>query len=79
MIKDEPTNALDNRSEENFKAKLDKALAGKTFLLVTHRASLLTLAPRLIVLDNGKIVADGPKEQVMQALSGGKVSVAKRG
>jgi ATP-binding cassette subfamily C protein LapB len=79
MIMDEPTNALDNRSEENFKAKLDKALAGKTFLLVTHRASLLTLAPRLIVLDNGKVVADGPKEQVMQALSGGKVSVAKRG
>ena len=79
MIMDEPTNALDNRSEENFKAKLDKALVGKTFLLVTHRASLLTLAPRLIVLDNGKIVADGPKEQVMQALSGGKVSVAKRG
>jgi len=79
LIMDEPTNALDNRSEENFKAKLDKSLAGKTFLLVTHRASLLTLAPRLIVLDNGKVVADGPKEQVMQALSGGKISVAKRG
>lgn len=78
LIMDEPTNALDNRSEENFKAKLDKALAGKTFMLVTHRASLLTLVPRLIVLDHGRIVADGPKEQVMQALSGGKISVAKR-
>lgn len=78
LIMDEPTNALDNRSEENFKAKLDKALAGKTFMLVTHRASLLTLVPRLIVLDNGRVVADGPKEQVMQALSGGKISVAKR-
>ena len=77
-IMDEPTNALDNRSEENFKAKLDKALAGKTFMLVTHRASLLTLVPRLIVLDNGRVVADGPKEQVMQALSGGRISVAKR-
>jgi ATP-binding cassette subfamily C protein LapB len=79
LIMDEPTNSLDNRSEENFKAKLEKALPGKTFMLVTHRASLLTLAPRLIVLDNGKIVADGPKEQVLQALSGGKISVAKRG
>lgn len=78
LIMDEPTNALDNRSEENFKAKLDKVLAGKTFMLVTHRASLLTLVPRLIVLDNGRIVADGPKEQVMQALSGGRISVAKR-
>ena len=64
--------------EENSRPS-SKGARGKTFLLVTHRASLLTLAPRLIVLDNGKIVADGPKEQVMQALSGGKVSVAKRG
>ena len=79
LIMDEPTNSLDNRSEEQFKAKLEKALPGKTFMLVTHRASLLTLAPRLVVLDNGKVVADGPKEQVLQALSGGKISVAKRG
>ena len=78
LIMDEPTNSLDNRSEENFKGKLEKGLGGKTFMLVTHRASLLTLVPRLIVLDNGRIVADGPKEQVMQALSGGKISVAKR-
>lgn len=78
LVMDEPTNALDNRSEESFKGKLEKALPGKTFVLVTHRASLLSLVPRLIVLDNGRIVADGPKEQVMQALSGGKISVAKR-
>jgi ATP-binding cassette subfamily C protein LapB len=78
LIMDEPTNALDNRSEEIFKAKLEKTLPGKTFLLVTHRASLLSLVPRLMVLDGGRIVADGPKEQVMQALSGGKISVAKR-
>jgi len=78
LIMDEPTNALDNRSEEAFKSKLEKAIPGKSFVLVTHRASLLTLVPRLIVLDGGRIVADGPKEQVMQALSGGKISVAKR-
>jgi ATP-binding cassette subfamily C protein LapB len=78
LIMDEPTNSLDNRSEEVFKRKLEKALPGKTFMLVTHRASLLTLVPRLIVLDNGRVVADGPKDQVMQALSGGKINVAKR-
>jgi len=78
LIMDEPTNSLDNRSEENFKGKLDKVLTGKTLLLVTHRASLLSLVPRLIVLDNGKVVADGPKEQVMQALAGGRINVAKR-
>jgi len=78
LIMDEPTNSLDNRSEETFRTKLDKALAGKTFILVTHRASLLALVPRLIVLDNGRVVADGPKEQVVQALSKGQISVAKR-
>jgi len=77
LIMDEPTNSLDNRSEENFKGRLGNALGGKTFVLVTHRASLLTLVPRLIVLDGGKVVADGPKEQVMQALAGGKINVAK--
>ena len=79
LIMDEPTNSLDNRSEEVFKRKLEKTLPGKTFMLVTHRASLLTLVPRLIVLDGGRVVADGPKDQVMQALSGGKINVAKRG
>ena len=53
-------------------------MGSQSFVLVTHRASLLSLVPRLIVLDNGRIVADGPKEQVMQALSGGRISVAKR-
>jgi len=78
LVMDEPTNSLDNRSEENFKSKVDGVLNGKTLLLVTHRASLLTLVPRLIVVDGGRIVADGPKEQVLQALAGGKINVAKR-
>ncbi len=77
LIMDEPTNALDNRSEENFKVRLGAAIVGKTFVLVTHRASLLTLVPRLLVFDGGKLVADGPKEQVMQALAGGKINVAR--
>jgi ATP-binding cassette subfamily C protein LapB len=77
LVMDEPTNALDNRSEESFKTRLGQFIAGKTFLLVTHRASLLSLVPRLIVMDGGKIVADGPKEQVMQALAGGKINVAR--
>ena len=77
LILDEPSNSLDNRSEENFKKRLASQLGNHTLLLVTHRASLLTLVDRLIVMDNGLIIADGPKEQVMQALSGGKLHVAK--
>ena len=77
LVLDEPSNSLDNRSEENFKARLTAQLEGRTLLLVTHRASLLTLVNRLIVMDGGRIIADGPKEQVMEALSGGKLHVAK--
>jgi ATP-binding cassette subfamily C protein LapB len=77
LLLDEPSNALDNRSEENFKSKLAAQLDGKTLVLVTHRASMLTLVNRLIVVEGGRVVADGPKEQVLEALSGGKLHVAK--
>lgn len=77
MLLDEPSNSLDNRSEENLKAKLAEKLEGKTLVLVTHRASMLTLVNRLIVIDGGRIIADGPKEQVLEALAGGKLNVAR--
>ncbi len=77
LVLDEPSNSLDNRSEENFKTRLAQHLGNHTLILVTHRASLLTMVDRLIVMDGGQIIADGPKEQVMQALSGGKLHVAK--
>ena len=76
LMLDEPTNSLDNRSEEILKNNLAKYLSPRhTLLLVTHRASLLSLVNRLIVLDNGRIVADGEKKQVLDALSGGKIHV----
>ncbi len=77
LILDEPSNALDNRSEEGFKSRLSAHLRDQTLILVTHRASLLTLVNRLIVMDNGRVIADGPKEQVLDALSGGRVHVGK--
>lgn len=77
LVMDEPTNSLDNRSEEAFKARLAQHLRTHTLVLVTHRASLLTLVDRLIVMDNGRIIADGPKAQVLEALSGGRVHAAK--
>ena len=43
----------------------------KTLLLMTHRASLLAMVDRLVVIDNGTIVADGPKASVLEALRGG--------
>ena len=58
------------------KARLQRFTRGKTVILVTHRTSLLELVDRLIVLDNGKIMADGPKAQVVEALQSGRVGRA---
>lgn len=76
LVLDEPSSAMDNRSEELFKARLAASLEGRTLLLITHRASLLTLVNRLIVMDQGRVVADGPKEQVLAALAGRTLHVA---
>ncbi len=46
-------------------SKLDKWLQGRTFIVVTHRGLLLNLVNRVIVMDSGVIVADGPKEKVL--------------
>ena len=64
---------MDNGGEAVLKARLADDLAGRTLVLVTHRASLLSLVDRLIVLDGGRVVADGPKDQVMKALAAGQV------
>ncbi|WP_427306296.1 type I secretion system permease/ATPase [Cupriavidus sp. H39] len=76
LLLDEPSSAMDNRTEEQFKARLAAALGGRTLLLVTHRGSLLSLVDRLIVMDQGRIVADGPKAEVLDALAGRKLHVA---
>jgi ATP-binding cassette subfamily C protein LapB len=73
ILLDEPTSGMDNSTESNFKTRLGKAMAGKTLLLVTHRSSLLSLVDRLIIMDNGKIVADGKKEEVLEALKQGRI------
>ncbi len=74
---DEPTNAMDNSTEERFKAKLAEHIEDKTLLLVTHKASLLSLVDRVIVMDQGNIVADGSREQILSALKNGHIKVSK--
>ncbi|MDD2060878.1 type I secretion system permease/ATPase [Pseudomonas sp. GD03860] len=76
MILDEPTSHMDNASEDQLRHRLQDWVQGKTLLLVTHRTSMLSLVDRLLVLDNGKVVADGPKEAVIDALRKGRVGTA---
>jgi ATP-binding cassette subfamily C protein LapB len=76
LLMDEPSSAMDSRSEEQFKARIAARLDGRTLILISHRASLLSLVNRLIVVEQGRVVADGPKELVLAALAGGKLNAA---
>ena len=76
LLLDEPTSAMDNTGEERLKQRLQAVVENKTVVLVTHRASLLSLVDRLLVIDRGQILADGPKAVVMEALKKGQISVA---
>ncbi len=71
VILDEPSNAMDSSSEALLLRRLDEATKGKTTILVTHKSSMMALVERLIIIDNGRIVMDGAKEKVLQALKGG--------
>lgn len=76
LLLDEPTGSLDHASEEGFMKNLARFSQGKTMVVITHRSSLLALVDRIIVIDAGKIVADGPKSEVMEALRQGRVGSA---
>ncbi len=70
LILDEPTNSFDNTTESIVKEHLHAYSRDKTLLLVTHKAPMLDLVERLIVIDGGRVLMDGPKEDVLKALKG---------
>ena len=76
LLFDEPTSAMDFSTESAFIQKMETFAENKTMVVVTHRMSLLALAKRVIVMDQGRIVADGPKEAVLEALNSGKLGIA---
>jgi len=73
VLMDEPTGSMDHSSEEAVKARLREFAKDRTVVIVTHRTSLLDMVDRIIVTDNGKIVADGPKAAVVEALRQGRI------
>ncbi len=77
LLLDEPTSAMDYPSEAQFKERIAKYGMHKTMLIVTHRPSLMDIATRIIVIDSGVVVADGPRDKVMHALQTGQVGKAK--
>ncbi|GGX98671.1 type I secretion system permease/ATPase [Vogesella alkaliphila] len=77
MLLDEPTSNMDHSTEAAMKRTFEKIMPGKTMVLVTHHTALLDLADRIIVIDQGRILADGPKAEVVQALQQGKIGRAQ--
>lgn len=73
VLLDEPSGDLDGASEQRLIGELRRLLAGKTLLVATHRPAPLDLAERLIILDRGKIVADGPRAEVLNAVGRGQI------
>ncbi|MEX2618180.1 MAG: type I secretion system permease/ATPase [Alphaproteobacteria bacterium] len=76
LLFDEPTSNMDHTSEGRFRARLANIIDDRTLLLVTHRESMLSLVDRLIVVDGGRVVADGPKQDVLDALPGDRIQTA---
>lgn len=73
LLFDEPTGSMDNATEQRLRQRLRSFMQGRTLVMVTHRASLLELVDRIIVLDAGKLIADGPKAEVLEALKQGRL------
>lgn len=70
LLLDEPTSAMDTQSEALFLEHLKHATEGQALVVVTHRPSLLALVERIVVVDDGKVVADGPKDKILASLAG---------
>lgn len=73
VILDEPTNSMDQLTEHRLIANLADYLSDKTVILITQKNTVLPLVDRIIVVNEGKIYLDGPKDQVLAKLSGGAV------
>lgn len=76
LLLDEPTSAMDFSTESQVTRELTEFSVGKTVVLVTHRTSMLSMVDRVIVVDGGKVVADGPRDRVLEALQAGRVARA---
>jgi ATP-binding cassette subfamily C protein LapB len=66
VLLDEPTASMDEQLEAWVIRQLQQWLTGRTLVLVTHRPALLNLVDRIVVMENGKVIADGPRDTLLQ-------------
>lgn len=68
LILDEPTASMDPASEARLKKRLEVVTQGRTTILITHKGAMLTLVDKLILLDRGRLIDFGPKNEVIKKL-----------
>ncbi len=76
LLLDEPTSGMDMGSERTVLQALEPVMAGRTVVIVTHRPAILKYVDRIVVMDDGLKVADGPKEAIVSLLNEGKIPAA---
>jgi ATP-binding cassette, subfamily C, bacterial LapB len=68
LVMDEPSSAMDAQTEGGLIQRLQEEMKGRTLILITHRPPLLQLVQRIILMDQGKIVSDGPRDSVLKQI-----------
>jgi ATP-binding cassette subfamily C protein LapB len=74
LLLDEPTASLDARAEQQFMRSMVQTAKDRSLILITHKMHLLNLVDRIIVLDDGRLVADGDKESILAKLKSGALA-----
>ena len=77
MLFDEPTGSMDQISEAKLLDSLDKNLKGSTSIIVTQKMNILKIVDRVMVINEGKLVIDAPKELALKQLQGGGKKIEK--
>lgn len=78
LVLDEPTSNLDMEAEQRLISRLQSFLPGRTVILFTHRLSTLALVERLVVMHEGAVLADGPRDAVLAAMREGRLNTGRR-
>lgn len=79
LLLDEPTASIDPGSERRLYGHLKEIIKGKTILMVTHRSAVLGLVNQLVLMDRGKVIAHGPRDEIIKKLQEGAFRSAPGG
>jgi len=69
IFMDEPTSSMDNQTEASFIKNFQEWIGARTLIVATHKGQILQLVDRIVVLDNGRVIADGKKEEILRPLN----------